>query len=190
MSYVNYVSYVNDFFSSSVILFHCCRLLFVCFCWHLFFARHSLLDSKINNSLSLCHDQATLNAVQRIILNTVLTEDPSQQPLSYLQSESLARYSGCHHQAPLQSIVAENDALPVSVSCPLQWTWPCLRVCVCHQFRFWFDIWRMVCWHDAAEEEGCTHWALLIRTRFLCESYQVFCCDEFVMEQIEHMHMP
>lgn len=32
---------------------------------------------------------ATLNAVQRIILNTILTEDPpAQQPLSYLQSES------------------------------------------------------------------------------------------------------
>jgi neurofibromin 1 len=51
--------------------------------------RHSLLDSKINSVLSLCHDRSVLNAVQRIIYNTILYEDPSQQQLSYLQSKCL-----------------------------------------------------------------------------------------------------
>lgn len=51
------------------------------------FYRHSLLDAKINNVLSLCHDQAILNAVQSIIQNMIACEDPSQQQLSYLQSE-------------------------------------------------------------------------------------------------------
>lgn len=53
----------------------------------LFSLRHSLLDSKITSSLSLCYDQATLNALQRIILSTILMDDPSLQPLSCLQSE-------------------------------------------------------------------------------------------------------
>ena len=48
---------------------------------------HSLLDGKINSVLSLCHDQATLNAVQRIIQNTIVFEDASPQQLSYLQSK-------------------------------------------------------------------------------------------------------
>lgn len=51
--------------------------------------RHSLLDAKINSALSLCHDQATLGAVQRIIENTILMGDASQQQPSYLQSELL-----------------------------------------------------------------------------------------------------
>ena len=49
--------------------------------------RHSLLDAKINNVLSLCHDQAILNAVQSIIQNMIACEDVSQQQLSYLQSK-------------------------------------------------------------------------------------------------------
>ena len=52
------------------------------------FDSHSLLDAKINNVLSLCHDQAILNAVQSIIQNMIACEDPSQQQLSYLQSTS------------------------------------------------------------------------------------------------------
>lgn len=49
--------------------------------------RHSLLDAKINSVLSLCHDQAILNAVQSIIQNMIACEDASQQQLSYLQSK-------------------------------------------------------------------------------------------------------
>ena len=45
-----------------------------------------LLDAKINNVLSLCHDQAILNAVQNIIQNMIACEEASQQQLSYLQS--------------------------------------------------------------------------------------------------------
>ncbi|XP_013381612.1 neurofibromin-like [Lingula anatina] len=47
---------------------------------------HSLLDSKINSVLSLCHDQVILNAVQSIIQNMISCEDVSQQQLSYIQS--------------------------------------------------------------------------------------------------------
>ena len=45
-----------------------------------------LLDAKINSVLSLCHDQAILNAVQNIIQNMIACEEASQQQLSYLQS--------------------------------------------------------------------------------------------------------
>lgn len=57
---------------------------------------HSLLDAKINNVLSLCHDQAILNAVQSIIQNMIACEDPSQQQLSYLQicAERYSRAAG------------------------------------------------------------------------------------------------
>lgn len=48
---------------------------------------HSLLDAKINSVLSLCHDQAILNAVHSIIQNMIACEDASQQQLSYLQSK-------------------------------------------------------------------------------------------------------
>jgi len=72
------------------ILVSMCVVLFCFVVFHLLVSfRHSLLDSKINSVLSLCHDRSVLNAVQRIIHNTILYEDPSQQQLSYLQSESL-----------------------------------------------------------------------------------------------------
>ena len=48
---------------------------------------HSLLDSKINSALSLCHDQATLTAVQHIIEYTITFEEASPQQLHYLQSK-------------------------------------------------------------------------------------------------------
>ena len=47
---------------------------------------HSLLDAKITNVLSLCHDKTILAAVQRIIENMVSSEDTSQQQLHFLQS--------------------------------------------------------------------------------------------------------
>lgn len=51
---------------------------------------HSLLDAKIINVLSLCHDQAILNAVQSIIQNMIACEDVTQQQqLSYLQSKCI-----------------------------------------------------------------------------------------------------
>ena len=58
---------------------------------------HSLLDAKINSVLSLCHDQAILNAVQSIIQNMIACEDATQQQLSYLQSEfvPLVPAGGC-----------------------------------------------------------------------------------------------
>lgn len=61
--------------------------------------RHSLLDSKITSSLSLCYDQATLNAIQRIILSTILMDDPSLQPLSCLQSELLFAIDSAHRSS-------------------------------------------------------------------------------------------
>lgn len=48
--------------------------------------RHSLLDQKINNVLSISNDQAILKAIQSIIQNMLATEDPSQQQLHFLQS--------------------------------------------------------------------------------------------------------
>lgn len=47
---------------------------------------HSLLDAKINNVLSLCHDQAILNSVHNIIQNMIACEDANANQLSYLQS--------------------------------------------------------------------------------------------------------
>ncbi|XP_061928005.1 neurofibromin isoform X1 [Apis cerana] len=47
---------------------------------------HNLLDAKINNVLSFCHDQCILNSVQAIIQNMIACEDTSQQQLHYLQS--------------------------------------------------------------------------------------------------------
>ncbi|XP_037896099.1 neurofibromin isoform X1 [Glossina fuscipes] len=47
---------------------------------------HSLLDQKINNILSVSHDQVVLNSVQSIIQNMLASEDPSQQQLHFLQS--------------------------------------------------------------------------------------------------------
>jgi neurofibromin 1 len=51
-----------------------------------YFYRHTLLDAKITNVLSLCHDQVILSAVQSIIQNMITLEDPSQQQPHYLQS--------------------------------------------------------------------------------------------------------
>lgn len=53
---------------------------------YFYFFRHSLLDAKINNVLSICHDQVILSAVQSIIQNMIACEDTSQQQLHYLQS--------------------------------------------------------------------------------------------------------
>ena len=47
---------------------------------------HSLLDAKITNVLSLCHDKTILAAVQGIIENMISCEDTSQQQLHFLQS--------------------------------------------------------------------------------------------------------
>lgn len=50
---------------------------------------HSLLDAKITNVLSLCHDQGILAAVQSIIQNMIALEGGAgeqQQQLHYLQS--------------------------------------------------------------------------------------------------------
>ena len=48
---------------------------------------HSLLDAKITNVLSLCHDKTILASVQAIIENMIACEeDKIQQQLHYLQS--------------------------------------------------------------------------------------------------------
>ncbi|KAF2884403.1 hypothetical protein ILUMI_21782, partial [Ignelater luminosus] len=47
---------------------------------------YNLLDMKINNVLTTCHDQAILSAVRSIIQNMIACEDTSQQQLHYLQS--------------------------------------------------------------------------------------------------------
>ncbi|PVD31241.1 hypothetical protein C0Q70_06653 [Pomacea canaliculata] len=71
---------------------------------------HSLLDAKINNVLSLCHDQAILNAVQSIIQNMIACEDATQQQLSYLQSigfGGLWRFAGTFTKSLGSSDIAE-----------------------------------------------------------------------------------
>ncbi len=51
---------------------------------------HSLLDAKITNVLSLCHDKTILAAVQAIIENMIACEDEkSQQQLHFLQVRKL-----------------------------------------------------------------------------------------------------
>ncbi|KAJ8938296.1 hypothetical protein NQ318_020355 [Aromia moschata] len=47
---------------------------------------YNLLDMKINNVLTSCHDQEILSAVRNIIQNMIACEDTSQQQLHYLQS--------------------------------------------------------------------------------------------------------
>ena len=76
---------------------------------------HSLLDGKINSALSLCHDQATLNAVQRIIQNTIMYEEASPQQLSYLQSigfGGLWRFAG-----PFTKTNQNQDNAELFVNC-------------------------------------------------------------------------
>ena len=51
---------------------------------------HSLLDAKITNVLSLCHDKTILAAVQSIIENMISCEDTSQQQLHFLQVSVLS----------------------------------------------------------------------------------------------------
>ena len=64
---------------------------------------HSLLDAKITNVLSLCHDKTILAAVQSIIENMIASEDDkSQQQLHYLQTcgfGGLWRFAGPFTQA-------------------------------------------------------------------------------------------
>ncbi|CAH1153410.1 unnamed protein product [Phaedon cochleariae] len=47
---------------------------------------YNLLDMKINNVLTSCHDQDILSAVRSIIQNMIACEDTGQQQLHYLQS--------------------------------------------------------------------------------------------------------
>ncbi|KAF5294854.1 hypothetical protein FQA39_LY00338 [Lamprigera yunnana] len=47
---------------------------------------YNLLDVKINNVLTTCHDQVILSAVRSIVQNMIAYEDTSQQQLHYLQS--------------------------------------------------------------------------------------------------------
>ena len=62
---------------------------------------HSLLDAKITNVLSLCHDKTILASVQAIIENMIACEeDKIQQQLHYLQScgfGGLWRFAGNVH---------------------------------------------------------------------------------------------
>ena len=64
---------------------------------------HSLLDAKITNVLTLCHDKTILGAVQKIIENMISSdEDKSQQQLHYLQTcgfGGLWRFAGPFTQA-------------------------------------------------------------------------------------------
>lgn len=54
--------------------------------YFLLVSRHSLLDQKINNVLSVSNDTVILASVQSIIQNMVASEDAGQQPLHFLQS--------------------------------------------------------------------------------------------------------
>ena len=69
---------------------------------------HTLLDAKITNVLSLCHDQVILSSVQNIIQNMITQEDPSQQQPHYLQSVGfggLWRFAG-----PFTKVSLHGDA--------------------------------------------------------------------------------
>ena len=59
---------------------------------------HSLLDAKITNVLSLCHDKTILAAVQSIIENMIACEDEkSQQQLHFLQVRKFKLISDREH---------------------------------------------------------------------------------------------
>ena len=60
-------------------IYNCLLIFLLCY-------SHSLLDGRINNVLSLCHDPAILSSVHSIIRNMVACEDANQQQLHYLQS--------------------------------------------------------------------------------------------------------
>ncbi|KAK7864725.1 hypothetical protein R5R35_013611 [Gryllus longicercus] len=75
---------------------------------------HSLLDARINNVISVCHDQVILSAVQSIIQNMIACEDTSQQQLHYLQScgfGGLWRFAGPFTKS---NCTAENAELFVN----------------------------------------------------------------------------
>jgi neurofibromin 1 len=76
---------------------------------------HSLLDAKITNVLSLCHDKTILASVQAIIENMIACEeDKIQQQLHYLQScgfGGLWRFAGPFTKANCN---AENVTLFVN----------------------------------------------------------------------------
>ncbi|RWS29482.1 neurofibromin-like protein, partial [Leptotrombidium deliense] len=76
---------------------------------------HSLLDAKITNVLSLCHDQIILCAVQSIIQNMVACEDSGQQQLHYLQTcgfGGLWRFAG-----PFSKSQSNLDNAELFVNC-------------------------------------------------------------------------
>merc|ERR1712227_556170 len=81
---------------------------------------HSLLDAKITNVLSLCHDKTILAAVQSIIENMVSCEDTSQQQLHFLQScgfGGLWRFAGPFTKANnnAENVELFNNALEALV---------------------------------------------------------------------------
>ncbi|XP_053968460.1 neurofibromin isoform X3 [Anastrepha ludens] len=76
---------------------------------------HSLLDQKINNILSVSHDQVVLNSVQSIIQNMLASEDPSQQQLHFLQScgfGGLWRFAG-----PFTKYIMMGESSELFVNC-------------------------------------------------------------------------
>lgn len=71
--------------------------------------RYNLLDMKINNVLTSCHDQIILSAVRSIIQNMIACEDTSQQQLHYLQScgfGGLWRFAG-----PFNKVLDGDNAI-------------------------------------------------------------------------------
>jgi len=82
---------------------------------------HSLLDAKITNVLSLCHDKTILAAVQSIIENMIACEDEkSQQQLHFLQScgfGGLWRFAGPFTKANnnAENVELFNNALEALV---------------------------------------------------------------------------
>lgn len=82
---------------------------------------HALLDSKITNVLSLCHDKVILAAVQSIIENMIACEEEkSQQQLHFLQScgfGGLWRFAGPFTKANnnAENVELFNNALEALV---------------------------------------------------------------------------
>ncbi|XP_065570505.1 neurofibromin-like isoform X3 [Artemia franciscana] len=87
---------------------------------------HSLLDGRINNVLSLCHDPAILSSVHSIIRNMVACEDANQQQLHYLQScgfGGLWRFAG-----PFTKSNCTADSAELFVNCLEAMVETCLPV--------------------------------------------------------------
>ena len=72
---------------------------------------HSLLDAKINNLLSMCHNKKILASVQAIIQNMVaisFEEEKLQQQLHYLQVKNWTQKIKCYRGRKSMTLVGDT----------------------------------------------------------------------------------